>query len=86
MNFADKKFKPDGKLNGAWERVFFPNGYGALVIRSRGSYKKRLWKLVVLRGSQDDNVICDDTPITNYVCDHLTEEEVTKLFHDIEKL
>jgi hypothetical protein len=62
----------------------FPNGYGASVIKHRGSYgyKKGLWELAVLHEGE----LCYDTEITNDVIGHLNDPEVDNILGQIERL
>ena len=62
----------------------FPNGYGASVIRHKGSYgySKGLWELAVL----EDGELCYDTEITNDVIGHLNDPEVDRLLRRIQQL
>ena len=62
----------------------FPNGYGASVIRHKGSYgySKGLWELAVLKGGE----LCYDTEITNDVIGHLNDPEVDRLLRRIQQL
>ena len=71
---------------GGTQRIYkFPNGYGASVIRHKGSYgfKSGLWELAVLDSSGD---LCYSTPITNDVIGHLTDEEVILKLNEIRGL
>lgn len=63
----------------------FANGYGASVIKHRGSYgyKNDLWELAVL---DSDGELTYDTPITNDVIGHLTDEEVRDILTKIREL
>ena len=73
------------EANHGVQKIFsFDNGYGASVIRHKGSYgfEKGLWELAVLAGSE----LTYDTEITNDVIGHLTEEKVDKLLERISKL
>jgi hypothetical protein len=67
---------------------FFPNGYGASVIRGPYTYggPAGLFELAVLRGTQGDSALCYDTPITNDVLGHQTEAEIETLLVQIEAL
>ena len=62
----------------------FPNGYGASVIKHRGSYgyKKGLWELAVLHEGE----LCYDTEITNDVIGHLNDPEVDNILGQIARL
>jgi len=62
----------------------FPNGYGASVIKHKGSYgySKGLWELAVLEGGE----LCYDTEITNDVIGHLNDPEVDALLRRIQQL
>lgn len=62
----------------------FPNGYGASVIKHKGSYgyKKGLWELAVLYEGE----LCYDTEITNDVIGHLNDPEVDALLRRIQQL
>ena len=71
--------------NGGIQKVYkFPNGYGASVIRHKGSYgySKGLWELAVLEGGE----LCYDTEITNDVIGHLNDPEVDRLLRRIQQL
>ena len=71
--------------NGGIQKVYkFPNGYGASVIRHRGSYgySKGLWELAVLEGGE----LCYDTEITDDVIGHLNDPEVDRLLRRIQQL
>ena len=71
--------------NGGIQKVYkFPNGYGASVIKHRGSYghSKGLWELAVLEGGE----LCYDTEITDDVIGHLNDPEVDRLLRRIQQL
>lgn len=96
MKFSDLNFQPHGNYpdTGIAARHFFPNGYGISVVRftspygSGGSYgaDEGLYESAVLKGTEDDWKLCYDTPITDDVLGHQTEEEVEVLLHEIENL
>lgn len=78
---------------------FFPNGYGASIVRfyipisspfgKVGSYgvNEDLWELAVLKGNKKDGwQLTYDTPITNDVIGHLSESEVGDYLKQIENL
>ncbi len=83
--FNDLEFKQDIQrgLNAA--RVMFDNGYGASVVVGPYTYggEDGLYELAVL-GS--DGKLTYDTPVTDDVEGYLTENEVTKLMEQIQKL
>jgi hypothetical protein len=62
----------------------FSNGYGASVVRHSFSYggEDGLWELAVFK----DGKICYDTPITDDVLGHLTEQMVNDALDRIEAL
>ena len=62
----------------------FPNGYGASVVKHKGSYggKSGLWELAVLK----DNELCYTTDITSDVMGHLNDPEVDRILNQISEL
>ena len=81
------KYTPhtERELNGGVQKLYsFPNGYGASVIRHRGSYGSSmgLWELAVLH----NGVLCYETHITSDVLGHLTNEHVEQVLAEIEAL
>ena len=90
MNFSDLDFQPHCNYpdTGIAARHFFDNGYGVSVVRFLGSYgyEKGLYELAVLKGVEENYEICYDTPITDDVLGHLTEEHVTNLLSQVEAL
>tara|TARA_X000001036_G_scaffold163833_1_gene155554 strand:+ start:1417 stop:1677 length:261 start_codon:yes stop_codon:yes gene_type:complete len=86
MNPKQKYLKSTHDFNGGIQKVYeFPNGYGASVIKHRGSYgyDKGLWELAVL---DFDGSLCYTTEITNDVIGHLNDPEVDRLLRRIEQL
>jgi hypothetical protein len=83
--FNDLEFKQDmlRGLNAA--KVMFDNGYGASVIIGPHTYggEDGLYELAVLG---KDKKLTYDTPVTDDVEGYLTEEAVTKLLEQIQKL
>ena len=70
---------------GGKQKIYkFPNGYGASVIRHKGSYgyKKGLWEVAVLFEGE----LCYDTEITNDVLGHLNDPEVDNILGKIFRL
>lgn len=89
MEFSDLVFSGrSGFGDGIAGRTFFPNGYGASVIRSSYSYggADGLYELAVLRGNESDWRLTYDTPITDDVIGHLSESDVSALLKRIEAL
>lgn len=74
----------------------FPNGYGASVVRFKigdryGSYtnNEKEWELAVIEFNNEDKEefsLTYDTPITNDVIGHLTDEEVIEKLKQIKEL
>lgn len=72
--------------NGGIQKVFkFPNGYGASVVRHKGSYgyMKGQWEIAVL---DESGAICYSTPITDDVIGYLNDPEVDNLLGQISRL
>ena len=74
-------------LNGGSQKIYrFDNGYGASVIESYMSYGT---ELAVLHFNSEDNydfTLVYDTPITDDVLGHLTEEELEETLEKISLL
>lgn len=86
--FKDLKFEPHKGLKGGAKQavIFFPNGYGASVVTGDKFFYTspgRPYELAVL--DKDFNLVYD-TPVTDDVVGHCTEEMVTELLHQIQKL
>jgi len=85
ITFNDLVFKQDIQrgLNAA--RVMFDNGYGASVVIGPYTYggEDGLYELAVLG---KDGKLTYDTPVTDDVEGYLTEDAVTKLLEQIQKL
>jgi len=83
--FNDLEFKPHITMNGVMSRIMFENGYGASVVKGEYTYggKDGLYELAVL---DKDGKLCYDTPVTDDVEGYLSENEVTKLMEQIQKL
>jgi hypothetical protein len=83
--FKDLVFKQDIQrgLNAA--RVMFDNGYGVSVIIGPHTYggEDGLYELGVLG---KDGKLTYDTPVTDDVEGYLSEDDVTKLLEQIQKL
>jgi len=77
--------------NGVQHLYFFPNNYGASVVMHEFSYgsKQGLWELAVLQLNPDEEEtfsICYDTPITEDVLGHLTQDDVEDVLQQIKAL
>ena len=80
--------------NGEMYRIFFPNGYGASIVRFQPSpgfggnygYEQGLYELAVLKGDINKSDLTYETPVTDDVIGHLTPEEVGKHIDQIRGL
>ena len=88
MKFTDLNFQPHPIGDGIQARHFFPNGYGVSVVRFPGSYgyEGDLYEVAVIKGNDDDYVLCCDTPITNDVMGHRDERDVESIMEEVEAL
>lgn len=86
--FDNLDFKPHPNGTGVQARVFFPDGYGASVIKTAFSYggKDGLFELAVLEGTEKSSYLTYSTPVTSDVEGHLMPEDVTNLLVQIEAL
>lgn len=84
--FNDLEFVKHPGGFGIYARIFFPNGFGASVVRSEYSYggKDGLYELAVIE--EETGEITYNTPITDDVIGYLTEEGVSVLLAEIELL
>lgn len=78
-------------MGGTQKLYKFENGYGASVVRFPYSYggDKGLWELAVIKykgDSLDKFTLTYDTPITDDVIGHLTENGVDEILTQIEGL
>jgi len=77
---------------GGVQKLFrFPNGYGASVVQFPYSYggDSGLWELAVIRYSGEDTdafSLTYDTPITDDVLGHLSEQDVDALLDQVAAL
>lgn len=71
-------------MDGIQKVYQFPNGYGASVIKHKGSYgyDKGLWELAVLHEGE----LCYDTEITSDVIGRLNDPEVDNILGQISRL
>lgn len=88
-NFEPMKTRQHPADQSGVQHVFkFGNGYGASVVRFSGSYgsESGRWELAVIKFNGDDWRLNYETPITNDVIGHLTEQEVAQLLRGINAL
>ena len=84
--FNDLKFKPHATgMGGVMSRITFENGYGASVVQTFFSYggDEGLYELAVL---DSNGQLTYNTPVTDDVEGRLTEDDVTRLLEQIQKL
>lgn len=89
MKFSDLNFQPHSVIDtGVQALHFFPNGYGVSVVRFPGSYgyEQDLYEVAVIKGNEDDYVLCYDTPITDDVMGHRDERDVEIIMEEVESL
>ena len=86
MKFKDLVWKACN--GGVQSLVFFPNGYGASVVKHRFSYGNEdgLYELAVLEGNKEKWGLCYSTHITSDVLGHLSEQDVENTLEKIEAL
>ena len=72
-------------MDGIQKLYKFPNGYGASVVKHKGSYgyAQDLWELAVLDSKGD---LCYNTEITSDVIGHLNDPEVDNILGQIFRL
>jgi len=86
MNQKQKYLKETNNFNGGIQKVYqFPNGYGASVIKHKGSYgyKDNKWELAVIDA---DGSLNYTTEVTDDVIGHLNDPEVDRILKQIENL
>jgi hypothetical protein len=83
--FADLEFKPHPHGLGVQARHNFENGYGVSVVRGEFSYggPEGLYELAVRHPSVG---LVYDTPVTDDVLGHLTEDDVTRHMAEVAAL
>jgi len=86
--FKDLEFEimSDEYMSGKKSRIHFDNGYGASVVSHTFSYggKSGLYELAVL--DKDGEIHYDNPVASGDVKGYLTEEEVSELLIEIQKL
>jgi hypothetical protein len=86
-----KEFKSKSLHGGTQYLQIFDNGYGVSIIQHDFSYggDRGLWELAVIKKNsknEDGWDICYDTPITNDVLGHLSENEVNNVVEKVKAL
>ena len=83
--FKDLEFKPHSMGEGVASRLSFDNGYGVSVVRTSFTYggKEGLYELAVL---DSDGSLTYSTPVTNDVIGYLSEDEVSDIMEQVQKL
>lgn len=95
----DVEERPHSTGTGVQCLIFFPNGYGASIVRFHiplsfspgrkvGSYgvDKDLWEMAVLKGTEEGWSLTYGTPVTDDVIGYLSEDEVGKYLEQVEDL
>jgi hypothetical protein len=83
--FKDLEFKTHAMGEGVQSRVSFDNGYGVSVVRTPWSYGNSdgLYELAVL---DEHGNLTYNTSVTNDVIGYLSEEEVSDIMEQVQKL
>jgi hypothetical protein len=83
--FEDLKFEQWPDMGGIFCRIQFENGFGASIVKHKYSYggEKGLYELAVI---DSEGQLTYETTITDDVLGYLSEEDVTKLLEQIQKL
>ena len=81
MRFGVHELEPNKHHSNEQYLGFFPNGFGASVIRGTYTYggDRGLFELGVIRGVPSDWHLTYDTPVTSDVVGFLTADEVREL-------
>lgn len=88
--FNDLEFKPHPGSTEVYDlgivsRLFFPNGYGVSVVKGKYTYggPEGLYELAVL---DSNGSLTYETPITDDVIGHLSENQVTNIMKRVQEL
>lgn len=91
--FKDLDFKLHPTGDGKQGLLFFPNGYGVSVVQFKcggtwASYTsdESEWELAVLKGDAKGWRLTYETPVTEDVEGHLSEDSVTEIMHRVQNL
>lgn len=90
MKFTELEFKKRGPnaMGNEQAKVFFPNGFGASVVRGPYTYggSEGKYELAVLEGTIEKHGLCYTTRVTSDVEGGLEPADVTKLLSRIKRL
>lgn len=88
LEFREHELRRFAKKGVKHAIMFFPNGYGVSVLFGKHFYSNGFdtYELAVIRKSGDGYSMAYDTPITNDVLAHLTEDEVTEIMIEVQRL
>jgi len=83
--FKDLEFKTHAMGEGIQSRLSFDNDYGVSVVRTSFTYggKEGLYELAVL---DEHGNLTYNTSVTNDVIGYLSEDEVTDIMEQVQKL
>ena len=87
--FADLKFDAHRMSPAKHAILFFPNGYGVSVVGGAyGLYGDGVndFEVAIVRGTDEEYAICDDTGIIDGVLGYQSIDEVSGLMIKIQKL
>jgi hypothetical protein len=91
--FKDLEFKQHPLGNGKQATIFFNNGYGISVVRFSGgpfggSYTSNdsEWEIAVIKKTNTGFELTYNTPITDDVLGHQSEEDVTNVMKQVQEL
>jgi hypothetical protein len=75
-----KEFTSKEVSGGVQHLAFFPNGYGVSIVKHDYSYghEHGLWEMAVIKGDEDKWKLTYETPVTDDVLGHLSEDEVNE--------
>lgn len=88
-DFVPYLVKKEKYFGGIHYVYMFPNGYGASIIKNRGSYghEQDLWELAVIEAFEDGKYeLTYETPIADYVIGYLPDDKVNILLRSIMNL
>ena len=88
LEFREHELRRFAKKGVKHAIMFFPNGYGVSVLFVGHFYSNGIdtYQLAVIRKCGDNYLTEYNTPITNHVLVHLTEDEVTEIMIEVQRL